>query len=545
MDKIQFDRLIKPLVEIYDEIELEIIKKILERVNNYDSVSGSLKWYLEKLADLGTLNKEILNILKTNKKYIETAIKDLSKNTVASIDDFDRLYEYYNDGLIEINPSDLFNSTSINNLIKNATKDVRDITDLIDSKVLEGTNEAYKKILNKAYIETASGIYTYRESIRRALEEFSKEGIRTVHYSNGRTLSIEAVVRRDVITRMNKLIGDVELENAKKLKTNLVYVDQHEGARTRTPYIKHDYEAHDEWQGKVYMIEGSSEKYDNLYEKTGFGEMLGLKGLNCHHDFRPYFEWETIPKRIDEEKNREKRELLDKQRNYESKIRQLKHEEEIYKQIDKEEYKKVCNKLKITNNQYNEFLEKNNLNRDYSREYITSKLNGGLGVNGFITKEDIYKTKVLNLGKIDINMKDNAIDYYEKVISQQKVENAIIIQKNGEVVRCIGSKYGVGIYGNLKNAIITHNHVTIDEEIGGSFGKDDWEFLINNHKNNITLRAIDEKYIYKIRTLKNITLNDYQNSYINARLIDDDFKHCVMIDLTKKGLIKYERTIRK
>lgn len=545
MNKNQFEKLIKPLAAIYDEIELEIIQNILKKLDNYSSISGSIEWYLEKLEDLGILNNDTKKIIKSHKTDADKIIKELSKKTISSMDDFDRLKQYYEQGLIDTNPIDLFDSVSMNNLMNNATKDVFDIMKLIDSKVLEGTDEAYKKILNKAYVETASGIYTYQESIRNALKEFAKEGIRTVHYDNGKTLSIEAVVRRDVITRVNKLVGDINLNNAKELGTNLVYVNQHEGARVRTPYMKFDYEAHAEWQGKVYMIEGSSKEYDNFYEKTGYGEMLGLKGLNCYHDFRPHFEWESIPERIGEEKNREKRELLDKQRTFERKIRQLRREKEVYKQIDKEEYKRASNKLETTNNQYNTFLDENNLNRDYSREYTAFNVGGGLGINNLITKDDVYNTKVLKLGKIDINMKEEAINYYEEIISKQKVENAIIIQEDGEVIRCIGSKYGVGIYGNLKNAIVTHNHVTIDKEIGGSFGKDDWEFLINNHKNNIILRAIDEKYIYKVKSLKNITLNDYQNSYINAKLIDDDFKHCVMVDLIEKELIDYERTIRK
>ena len=111
---------------------------------------------------------------------------------------------------------------------------------LIQTKAIEGSNKAYKDILNKAYIKTAGGAYTYTESIKRALDEFSEKGIKAAHYKNGTSLSIESVVRRDVITRMNKLVGDCELEHAKELNTNFVYVDQHLGARVRTPYMKND-----------------------------------------------------------------------------------------------------------------------------------------------------------------------------------------------------------------------------------------------------------------------------------------------------------------
>lgn len=403
MDKITFDRLIKPLVDIYDEIELDIIRDILNKLESYNSVSGSIEWYLEKLQDLGALKRNTLNILKKDKSKINKVLKEVISDS-SQIDSMEKLQSLFDNKLLDRSPLEIFNSASINNLINNATKDVNDIMNLIDSKVLEGTDEAYKKILNKAYIETSSGVYSYQESIRNALKEFAKEGIDAGHYANGRSISIEAIVRRDVITRTNKLTGDITLETAKEIGTNLVYVDQHEGARIRTPYMKNDYEAHAEWQGKVYMIDGSNDKYDNFYEKTGYGEMLGLKGINCYHDFRPFFEGEKVPKRITEEDNKEQYELFEKQRSFERRIRELKREKEIYKSIDKDEYKKVSNKLKNKNNEYDEFLKQNDLRRDYSREYIAS----------YKTSE----TSILKENKSDVLVVKPDIQYYEDVTEE-------------------------------------------------------------------------------------------------------------------------------
>ena len=300
MNKIQYEKLLKPLIKIYDEIELDLIKNIILRVDNYSDVKGSLKWYLDKLNEIGILDKESLKILKNNKDKISKTLIKIMKDAGHNVDNLELLNNYYEKGLLNVNPLEIYNSTAINNIINNALKDGNSIIDLINTKAIEGTKKAYKDILNKAYVETASGVYTYTESVRRALNEYAKTGIQAVNYESGKSLSIEAVVRRDVITRTNKLVGDVELQHAKELGTNLVYVDQHLGARIRTKYMKHDYEAHFEWQGKKYMIEGFSKEYPNLYDKTGYGEMLGLKGINCYHDIRPTWEWEKIPDRIDE-----------------------------------------------------------------------------------------------------------------------------------------------------------------------------------------------------------------------------------------------------
>ena len=166
-----------------------------------------------------------------------------------------------------------------------------------------------------------------------------------------------------------------------------MYVDQHLGARVRTKYMKNDYEAHAEWQGKKYMIEGSSKEYPNLYEKTGYGEMLGLKGINCYHHMQPTWEWEKIPNIIDEIENKEKYELLQKQRSYERKMRALKRERLIAKETDdKESATKINKKIKSTRDDFNKWLEDNNLTRDYNREYIEKNYNW---INN-ITKDEKY-----------------------------------------------------------------------------------------------------------------------------------------------------------
>lgn len=372
MTKYEFDNLLKPLVNIYDEIELDIIKDMLTRLETYDDVQGTLKWYLEKLNDLKSFERSNQKLINNNKKNIEKVLKSIVEKSGTKVDNFDKLEEYFNKGLIKNNPNILYNSTSINNLISEAFKDSSNIINLINTTAIEGANKVYRDIINKAYIETGSGIYTYSESIRRALKSFAKEGIKIVNYESGVSLTIESAIRRDVVTRVNKLVGDCGIEHAKELDTNLVYVDQHLGARTRTKYMKHDYGAHEEWQGKKYMIVGSSKEYPNLYEKTGYGEMLGLKGINCYHHMRPTWEWEKIPDRIDEIENKERYELLQRQREYERNIRGLKRARLIAKETDDNEYlSKVNKKMKVVNMNFDNWLEKHKLTRDYNREYLT------------------------------------------------------------------------------------------------------------------------------------------------------------------------------
>lgn len=374
MTKLEFEKILIPLIEYIDDIEMGLIVNILDRIDNYDGVKGSLKWYTDKLSELKLLDKDNLKVFKKDKKKLKRIVSQLAEDCGYHIDNLDKLNEYYKKGLLDNNPVNLYDNIAINRLINDAIKDTTNIMELIQTKAIEGANKAYKDILNQAYVETASGTYTYTEAIRKALDKFAEKGIKAVHYKNGTSLSIESVTRRDVITRMNKLNGDIEIENAKALGTNLVYVDQHLGARVRTKYTKEDYEAHAEWQGKKYMIDGSSDKYPNLYETTGYGEMLGLKGINCYHNMRPTWEWEKIDEQIDLKENAKVRAILDKRNYYARKLRTLKHKRLNAKALeDKEEYKKINKQFSSLSNEYNSWLEDNNLTRDYNREYIARK----------------------------------------------------------------------------------------------------------------------------------------------------------------------------
>lgn len=488
MTRLEFEKLLKPLVNIVDDIELELIYNILNRVDNYKEVKGSLKWYNDKLKELKLLERDNKNVFKNEKKEIEDIIKEIAEHCGKRVDNFERLENYFNEGLLEINPTSLFNSVSINNLIEEAVKDSQDIMNLIQTKAIEASRKEYINVLNQAYVETASGVYTYTDSIKRAIDKFSTQGISTVHYKNGSSLSIESVTRRDIVTRMNKLVGDVEIEQAKELGTNLVYVDQHLGARVRTKYTKEDYEAHAEWQGKKYMIEGSSKEYGNLYEKTGYGEMLGLKGINCYHHMMPTFEWEETPERIDEEENEKQYKLFQKQRAFERKIRTLKRKKEGFKAINnEEEYNSINEKYQQENSKYDKWLKENNLTRDYNREYIVKSTNN---------------TQLENE-----NYKDVTQEWLSNKIDGKVINRKYFVDKNGIKYNVDGKNV---VFEPSKNEIKMANWLT--ETFGGNVYLNPKVNIPNNVKtqdylwNNEfwDLKEMGEKALSETRAVDNI-----------------------------------------
>lgn len=507
MTKLEFERLLLPLVDIMNDIEMDMMRNILSRIDDYSDVKGTLKWLTDKLTETKVLDIANLETIKDKKKKIKTVIEEMAENCGYRVENIEKLYNYYEQGLLNVDPSSLYESTALRNMINNAIKDTDDIMELIQTKAVEGAKDTYMNILNKSYIETATGVYSYQEAIKRATDEFTKNGITAVHYKDGRTLSIEGVVRRDVITRMNKLSGDVEIEHAKELGTNLVYVDQHVGARMRTPYMKEDYEAHAEWQGEKYMIDGSNDKYDNLYEKTGYGEMLGLKGINCYHNLRPTFEWEEIPKRISLEENQKELDKLQKMRNTERKIRVLKRKRLIESQLgSKEEVKKIDSKLKTTNDIYDKWLNDNNLTRNYSREYISTnkyQFNDNKHITSK-TKDDEVDNIIgtLKLSKEEHKACSNVYDAFKNNNYENLSLNDIDTYKQIGEINTSNSHSAVGFSDEQtkimetakdRSLIAIHNHPG-----NGTFSLNDIYTMVDYEKLGGIMVVTDE-YIYSLK----------------------------------------------
>ena len=538
MDDAKLEVLIKPLIKIYDNLELELIKDIAIRLNTYTGIEGSLKWYLDKLQEIGGFNKENLALLSEYAGKSQNEVKRILKLAGYDVSKLDKYKDYIDDEQLLNNPTQMYESLAVKNIIENSIKETNSLMETIQTKAIESAKESYMQILTDAYIKVSSGVYSYDQAIKQGLKKMAQEGFTGATYKNGKRLSLESTVRRDVLTKCHQLTGDIQIEKAKQLGTNLVYVTQHLGARIRTPYTKEDFEVHADWQGKVYMLDGSSDKYDNFYEKTGYGEMLGLCGVNCRHNFYPTFEWEKHPERVDQKENEKAYILSQEQRKYERKLRSLKRQREVSKILnDTDELKKISIETKVFNKNYNRFLEENNLQRDYSREYIEKDL-----------------IKIDNHSDL---FEDNVIDKDFKNLNSD-VEHMIIYNANsGDKILQItsNSKNSVGslksyttILTSKKDSLtIAHNHPS-----NSSFSFRDIE-TFNNYKSINSIIVKTDKYLYyleknginKIRTndlklLSDTTRKKYYQKYGRQ----PETTHMINKEISKKVGWNYGRVER-
>ena len=370
----QLNALTYPIIQIYNEIEYKLLAQIAARFDVYDKVGGSLEWQAKKLEELGALTADAVKLIAKQTNRTEKEIVEmLEKASVGNIKLSD-LNKAYSTGMVYVDPVAIMASQPFRATIEHSYKELGQTYKLIQTKALESTRQAYMDIVNRAYIETASGVFDYGSSIRSALRDLADKGITGATYRrpNGKVVrySIEGAIRRDTITAVNQLANKGAEKVTEEIGAKYVEVSAHIGARVSVDPIAN----HAGWQGKVYKLVGSDKDYPNLKEKTGYpDDIQGLGGVNCRHRIFPFFPGISVPNphQIDEEENRKVYEATQKQRAMERNIRAIKKRMIVAKAsgdaAQAAEYRK---KLTQKQAEIEKFCKDNGLRRQTEREMV-------------------------------------------------------------------------------------------------------------------------------------------------------------------------------
>ncbi len=413
----------KQLQEIYENIEADLLRNIASRLDVDEIDGGTLEWHTRKLDELGMLNSENIKTLSKYTGKTEKEIKDMLKKTGYDNIEEDAYKEAYKVGSLTDKPVALMKSEALKSILNTSINNSIDSFNLVNTKALESANEEYLRIINQVYLETAQGIYDYDTSIRKATNKLAERGITGATYTrtDGTHIrrSLESAVRMQIITSTNQCMTKMQEERAKEWGSNLVEVSSHMGARP----------SHAEWQGKIYMLEGSSDKYPNFYTATGYGTVTGLGGVNCRHTFYPYLEGvsEKTYKHYNLNENKQQYEREQQQRLLERKIRIEKQKIIVAEQTgDNFMLEKASVKLKQRREELKKFLTDNNLMQDSSREF-TYGFNRSMSQKAINTSRSVENkaNKMYNLGSTENNVKE----YFRDVPVREKIQSDYDLNK--------------------------------------------------------------------------------------------------------------------
>lgn len=363
--------------QLYADLELEIIEEIATRIANFGYANTVVSNDVKLAQEMGYLYEDIIKLVaEYNNTTVEEVNRIFYEAGEKSLKFDDKIYKEAG-----LNPIPLQQSESIKQVMNAAIlRTAGNLQNLCMTTASTAQTQFYNSI-NMAYMEVSTGVKSYTQAIIDTIKNLSKQGA-VITYPSGAKRSLESAVRTNVVTAINQNCGKIQETRADELGWDLMELTAHSGARPE----------HARWQGKIVSRSGQK-GYLNLRD-IGYGEPTGFKGINCRHDWYPYYKGSArtyTQKELSKWKNEKveyngqkisKYEATQKQRAFERKIRQdkkdLKAQQTILtsnnKDIDIEQVQNeiidIKAKQKDHNAQLNDFLKQTGLRKDSSRLVI-------------------------------------------------------------------------------------------------------------------------------------------------------------------------------
>ena len=367
----KIEKAIQPLINMYEDIENELLIKIASHFKINDEFLNSDYWRIQKLEEMGLFNDEVVRfVAKYSNKTREEVYKALNDLGVDIIN-IPKLKGLFDDEKLKINPSILENNYVIREIINNAYNELNNTFIQMSSKIEKSARDAYLSVVEEAYLKTSMGTHSYQEAIRESINDLSNKGLTTLTYTTldetgevigVRNYDIEAAVRRELLTNTRRLASDINEEVAEELQAEYLYLSEHLECRP----------THFDWQGTVIKKEDLTKPMPKYPE---YGDVAGICGINCRHYFEAYFgNPNDIKKQYTKEQCTEAYNKSQQQRYLERGVRKWKRKAEMFKENgDLESFTKSKEKIKEWQLRTKEFTEENNLKRDFTREYVNEK----------------------------------------------------------------------------------------------------------------------------------------------------------------------------
>lgn len=362
---------------IYSNLELQIIEEIATRIANFGYANTVVINDLRIAQEMGYLYEDIIKLVaEYNNTTVEEVNRIFYEAGEKSLKFDDKIYKEAG-----LQPLPLNQSESIKQVMNAAiVRTAGNLQNLCMTTANTAQTQFYNAI-NMAYMEVSTGVKSYTQAIIDTINNISSQGA-VITYPSGAKRSLESAVRTNIVTAINQNCGKIQEARADELGWDLMEITAHSGARPE----------HARWQGKIVSRTGQK-GYLSLRD-IGYGEPTGFKGINCRHDWHPYYKGSSRTyssaqlkdwKKEKVEYNGQKMSVYDatqKQRAFERQIRQdkkdLKAQQAILtsnnKDIDIEQVKNEIRNIKATqkdhNAQLNDFLKQTGLNKDYSRLVI-------------------------------------------------------------------------------------------------------------------------------------------------------------------------------
>lgn len=279
----QLNLLTDPVNELYEALEIEIIKQVARRLK----VSGEAditEYQLKKLNQLHLLNRDVEELLSIMSGVASDEIRrNIHEAGYRMTEDTD---EYMKRAGLEVKPL-----PSLNNLMESyVNQTFREINNFVNQTLIttvygEGTvARDYQKMIEATTAKYSSGLLTLDQAVEQSVKEWASAGVKSTFVDKGgHTWSLERYTKTVLKSTNSRIYNELRTSRMAEYGIHTALVSSKSKARPACAVC----------QGKVVdMRPVSLSGYPSIYE-YGYGRPEGVRGINCGHDLYPYIEGVT------------------------------------------------------------------------------------------------------------------------------------------------------------------------------------------------------------------------------------------------------------
>lgn len=385
-------KLSEPVEQVYSNIVDALLINMGKHFNSGHSLSTE-QWEIRKLAELGQLNKESIEIIASltgqNKELITAALENAVYMATKDIEP--ELKKAVQKGTIQNAAADnVIASQSIVQALNAYEQQAMDKLNLVNTTMLESTLAQYRKVitntvnierqmkaaqevLNIAAGKVITGTESRQQALRQALSQIHKEGITGFYDRAGRKWSPEAYVNMDIRTTVHNTAIEAVKTRQEDYGVDIFRVSRHSGARPLCYPYQGRYFSWNNKSGTFTDGEGKRHRYSPI-SSTSYGKPAGLFGINCGHHPITMIPGVSIPRdrpEQDKEENDKVYAESQEQRRLEREIRYSKQKAAMMEAAgDKEGFEKEAVKIREKQADYNAFCKKTGRTKRLDRTQV-------------------------------------------------------------------------------------------------------------------------------------------------------------------------------
>ena len=385
-------KLSEPVEQVYSNIVDALLINMGKHFNSGHTLSTE-QWEIRKLAELGQLNKESIEIIASltgqNKELITAALENAVYMATKDIEP--ELKKAVQKGAIQNAAADnVIASQSIVQALNAYEQQAMDKLNLVNTTMLESTLAQYRKVitntvnierqmkaaqevLNIAAGKVITGTESRQQALRQALSQIHKEGITGFYDRAGRKWSPEAYVNMDIRTTVHNTAIEAVKTRQEDYGVDIFRVSRHSGARPLCYPYQGRYFSWNNKSGTFTDGEGKRHRYSPI-SSTSYGKPAGLFGINCGHHPITMIPGVSIPRdrpEQDKEENDKVYAESQEQRRLEREIRYSKQKAAMMEAAgDKEGFEKEAVKIREKQADYNAFCKKTGRTKRLDRTQV-------------------------------------------------------------------------------------------------------------------------------------------------------------------------------